>query len=491
MPISYYAVGSWDDWAEFHLLCLDEATGLYGATIPVRKAPGVEEFQIVENKSWARRFFPVDGGQSIAGPEERHGANWRAEIPCRCRDLHVLWDPVGQRDVKWQFVDHSGKPLGRPVVSRKSATATFFLVGSWNDWQDFLELRPRTRPRTLAAFGGQRDAPHGEDVRKDQIHGGRIPVQGLGSVELQVAQGRDWERRFYPADASTNARVLGPSCPPHGMNWRIPIPSCCWWLRVTWCCNAGGAGALSWTFLDQRANDIDVSQQTARPAIEPEGIKETSALLWRIRGGSESGGVIVRTGPGTDSPQAAARLSTGSVVWELELRGVRLHFRKLRGDGPDEGWISITLNHKVLAEHCSLDEVSAGSLREMCHHSLGCNTRHVKSAFCEADDVELFHALWSELDVSGKYKPPGGGSAKLARMAFVDNRYKTEIDAELAASAFILRTLIATLSVEMVMWWANVYEDGSSGCDFHRDCHFRHNVNVTVSASFGAASDWC
>lgn len=126
--------------------------------------------------------------------------------------------------------------------------------------------------------------------------------------------------------------------------------------------------------MDQRANDIDVSQQTARPAIEPEGIKETSALLWRIRGGSESGGVIVRTGPGTDSPQAAARLSTGSVVWELELRGVRLHFRKLRGDGPDEGWISITLNHKVLAEHCSLDEVSAASLREMCHHSLGCKT---------------------------------------------------------------------------------------------------------------------
>eukprot|EP00439_Symbiodinium_sp_Y106_P065809 s2910_g10.t1 len=179
MPISYYAVGSWDDWAAFHLLCLDEATGLYGAklecrwlssrreTIPVRKAPGVEEFQIVENKSWARRFFPVDGGQSIAGPKERHGANWRAEIPCRCRDLHVSWDPVGQRDVKWQFLDCSGKPLGRPVVSRKSATATFFLVGSWNDWQDFLELRPRLRPRkqTLAVFGGQRDPLPAEVVR--------------------------------------------------------------------------------------------------------------------------------------------------------------------------------------------------------------------------------------------------------------------------------------------------------------------------------------
>ena len=172
------------------------------------------------------------------------------------------------------------------------------------------------------------------------------------------------------------------------------------------------------------------------------------------------------------------------------------------GDGPDEGWISITLNHKVasicsngprkmrlnagstkvLAEHCSLDDpwhkkkmcsacyimlevmmtgkngsldrphilpargglgreperdVSpqlglplggtsaeahdcSKSLAGLCLLLCRCaliqgNTRHVKSAFCEADDVELFHALWSELDVSGKYKPPGGGSAKLAR----------------------------------------------------------------------------
>eukprot|EP00439_Symbiodinium_sp_Y106_P065894 s855_g10.t1 len=249
-------------------------------------------------------------------------------------------------------------------------------------------------------------------------------------------------------------------------------------------------------------------------------------------------------GPGVDSPQAPARLSTGSVVWELELLGVRLHFRKLRGtptvffnpvrielwarrwsrrrldqhhsqpQGPWHlQWTKMGMNAgstKVLAEHCSLDdpwhkesaalEVSAASLIDMCHHSLGCNTRHIKSALCEADDLELFHALWSELDVSGKYKPPGG-------MAFVDNRYKTEIDVELAASAFILRTLIATLNVEMVMWWANVYEDGSSGCDFHRDypaCFFcmkrlrthdgrnlhRKQLSLPkVSASFGAARE--
>ena len=54
----------------------------------------------------------------------------------------------------------------------------------------------------------------------------------FAACTCQVAQGRDWERRFYPADASTNARVLGPSCPPHGMNWRIPIPSC---HLAIWC----------------------------------------------------------------------------------------------------------------------------------------------------------------------------------------------------------------------------------------------------------------
>ena len=56
----------------------------------------------------------------------------------------------------------------------------------------------------------------------------------------QVAQGRDWQRRFYPSDASTNARVLGPSCPPHGMNWRIAVPSCYlafWFLHVMWRCS--------------------------------------------------------------------------------------------------------------------------------------------------------------------------------------------------------------------------------------------------------------
>eukprot|EP00439_Symbiodinium_sp_Y106_P054881 s855_g7.t1 len=116
------------------------------------------------------------------------------------------------------------------------------------------------------------------DLCKDQIHGARIPVQGLDYVELQVAQGRDWQRRFYPSDASTNARVLGPSCPPHGMNWRIAVPSCCWWLNITWCCNEGVAGALSWTFLDQRANEIDVTQQAARHLGSGDGKVSPSTL---------------------------------------------------------------------------------------------------------------------------------------------------------------------------------------------------------------------
>ena len=32
-------------------------------------------------------------------------------------------------ELRWQFMDHAGRPVGRPVDSRNSSTATFFLIG--------------------------------------------------------------------------------------------------------------------------------------------------------------------------------------------------------------------------------------------------------------------------------------------------------------------------------------------------------------------------
>mmetsp|Transcript_19445 Transcript_19445/g.61154 ORF Transcript_19445/g.61154 Transcript_19445/m.61154 type:complete len:735 (-) Transcript_19445:268-2472(-) len=66
--------------------------------------------------------------------------------------------------------------------------------------------------------------------------------------------------------------------------------------------------------------------------------------IWEIVGGADKGGIFVRQGLDTASPACSERLSTGAFVRELEpLQGLRLHYARLTGTGPDEGWVSIRL----------------------------------------------------------------------------------------------------------------------------------------------------
>lgn len=75
-----------------------------------------------------------------------------------------------------------------------------------------------------------------------------------------------------------------------------------------------------------------------------------TSQLWEIVGGADKGGILVREGQDLKSAQCSARLATGAKVGEIELIGDRLHFKRESGDGPDEGWISVTLKDKVLAQ---------------------------------------------------------------------------------------------------------------------------------------------
>lgn len=72
--------------------------------------------------------------------------------------------------------------------------------------------------------------------------------------------------------------------------------------------------------------------------------------LWEVVGGSDKGGIVVRSGRELTSPQAAERLSTSALVEELERHGERLHYKLLAGTGPSEGWVSLKLKDKVLLE---------------------------------------------------------------------------------------------------------------------------------------------
>mmetsp|Transcript_37995 Transcript_37995/g.70671 ORF Transcript_37995/g.70671 Transcript_37995/m.70671 type:complete len:1002 (-) Transcript_37995:31-3036(-) len=70
--------------------------------------------------------------------------------------------------------------------------------------------------------------------------------------------------------------------------------------------------------------------------------------LWKVVGGSQQGGIIVRTGRGLNTPKEPARLSTGAVIEQQECVDERLRYRKLKGDGPESGWVSIRLNDRDL-----------------------------------------------------------------------------------------------------------------------------------------------
>lgn len=83
--------------------------------------------------------------------------------------------------------------------------------------------------------------------------------------------------------------------------------------------------------------------------------------MWKIVGGSGKGGLLVRTGEDLTSAPRSGRLATGTLVEEIQRKGSRLHFRLFSGLGPWEGWITLTLHGKVLAEKADLEDTTTTS----------------------------------------------------------------------------------------------------------------------------------
>lgn len=74
------------------------------------------------------------------------------------------------------------------------------------------------------------------------------------------------------------------------------------------------------------------------------------AQQWVVVGGKSSGGILVKEGQSTTSTALEARLETGAVVEELELKGERLYYKLFKGSGPPRGWVSLKLQGKPLLE---------------------------------------------------------------------------------------------------------------------------------------------
>ncbi|CAE7907979.1 hypothetical protein AK812_SmicGene29843 [Symbiodinium microadriaticum] len=96
------------------------------------------------------------------------------------------------------------------------------------------------------------------------------------------------------------------------------------------------------------------AREEPRPLSAPvaAAIAEPAVPRWRITGGSDKGGIIVRQSESLKSADLG-RVSTGAIVEEIAKVGDRLCYRLEEGTGPAKGWVSIRVSGKELAEKIS------------------------------------------------------------------------------------------------------------------------------------------
>lgn len=63
--------------------------------------------------------------------------------------------------------------------------------------------------------------------------------------------------------------------------------------------------------------------------------------LWKVVGGKKGVPIIVRTSDSESSRQMALRLAVGAIVQQQDIAGNRMFYRRIRGSGPDFGWVSL------------------------------------------------------------------------------------------------------------------------------------------------------
>jgi len=213
----FFIIGSWDHWKKFTELRLrPDADATYMACVKITSEIERAEFQIVRSRDWDKRYHP--GPHGILGPDSNHGSNFEVDLPEACVGLEIHWDPRGARSVDWKF------HLGHEAQGENDLNGPFFVIGSWDDWKEFIEMRPVS----LGVY---------------KAHKGCVLLPNhCTRVEFQIVCKRDWTQRFHPGPQG----IAGPD-DEHGVNWNIDVPLCCTKLDIYW--DARGERSVTWEFL--------------------------------------------------------------------------------------------------------------------------------------------------------------------------------------------------------------------------------------------------
>lgn len=94
--------------------------------------------------------------------------------------------------------------------------------------------------------------------------------------------------------------------------------------------------------MPQRAGARRSKAETAPWSDLPADYVQGEGIVWIVVGGRGGAGITARRGQSLKSPELPARLAHGARVEQVELDGDRLRYRKLSGDGPDFGWVSLS-----------------------------------------------------------------------------------------------------------------------------------------------------
>ena len=182
----------------------------------------------------------------------------------------------------------------------------------------------------------------------------------------------------------------------------------------------------------------------------------------------------------------------------------QVSIRLRSGSGPLRGWISTQLSGRQLAVRMPDEAVQLADHldgravldterleEERAAHILEKGTKHVQSFMCEVGNMSVFSTLKDELSqgqrlFSGNWKPGNDGKWKTPWRNGLGSEQVEDLNGcKLPGLAKTLQKLCELVNADMQQWWANYYEDGSVGCEFHHDGHAE--FNITAGASFGAS----
>lgn len=200
----------------------------------LRKMAGAQVLTMAEPEpTCSHTYHPklsISGGEqrrnsdAPVGKEVEPPSNFLPLLPRLFEADNQCLQAVGKRD--------------RPQI--QECEYSYFLVGSWSDWQTFDEM---------SSSGGDYQAA--------------VPfAQGPGVIEFVVCANRDKGMMFYPC--KTSGQVHGPwRCP--GARWRVAFPKGSGVVVVTWHVELGKR-TLRWNIADRAPPNLQLVNSVRRAA---------------------------------------------------------------------------------------------------------------------------------------------------------------------------------------------------------------------------------